>query len=64
MINKAELNARLDRVNNRIAWMEDAAANGPENLYCDGERSREDVEAEFRDLYRERAHLQDKLAKA
>jgi phage shock protein A len=58
-----ELLAKLDRINNRIADMEDAAANGPENLYCDGERSREDVEAEFRALYRERDRLESVLRK-
>ena len=52
---------RLAKVEARIDWMEDAAANGPENLYCDGERSHADVDAEFRDLYRERAHLLDEL---
>ena len=58
---KDTLKAKLDKINARIAWMEDAAANGPENLYCDGERSHADVEAEFRDLYRERNHLQKAL---
>jgi len=55
---------KLDKINARIAWMEDAAANGPENLYCDGERSREDVDAEFRALYRERNHLENRLTSA
>jgi len=53
--------AKLEKINARIAWMEDAAANGPENLYQDGERSRADVDAEFRALYRERGHLEDSL---
>ena len=61
MIN--ELKEKLNKINDRLAWMEDAAANGPENLYCDGERSRADVEAEFRALYSERGHLEDKLRK-
>lgn len=60
---KNELQAKLDRINNRIRDMEDALANGPENLYCDGERSHADVEAEFRDLYRERNHLEAVLEK-
>jgi hypothetical protein len=61
MNNKSLLEAKLDKINNRIAWMEDAAANGPENLYCDGERSREDVQAEFRDLYREKSRLENAI---
>jgi hypothetical protein len=60
---KATLQAKLEKINDRIAWMEDAAANGPENLYCDGERSRADVQAEFRHLYRERNHLEAALKK-
>jgi len=59
-----EIKAKLDKINARIAWMEDAAANGPENLYCDGERSHQDVEQEFRDLYRERNHLENRLTSA
>ena len=59
-----EIKAKLEKINARIAWMEDALANGPENLYCDGERSREDVAQEFRDLYREKNHLEKKLTLA
>ena len=58
---KATLQAKLDKINARIAWMQDAAENGPENLYCDGERSREEVEAEFRSLFREQNHLEAAL---
>ena len=54
---------KLEKINDRIAWMEDMSANGPENLYCDGERSREDVDAEVRALYRERNHLENLLLK-
>lgn len=60
---KDTLKAKLAKINDRIAWMEDAAENGPENLYCDGERSHADVQAEFRDLYRERNHLEAALRK-
>jgi hypothetical protein len=52
---------KLDKVNARIAWLEDMLQNSPENLYCDGERSREDVDIEFRDFYRERNHLENLL---
>ena len=58
---KATLQAKLDKINARIAWMQDAAENDPENLYCDGERSREEVEAEFRSLFREQNHLEAAL---
>ena len=54
---------QLANVNARIAWMEDAAQNAPENLYCDGERSHADVQAEFRHLYRERNQLELALKK-
>lgn len=54
---------KLDKINARIAWMEDASSNNPEALYCDGERSCEDVNAEFRALYRERNHLENLLLK-
>ena len=52
------LQAKLDKINNQISDMEWALNNAPENLYCDGERSHAEVQAEFRDLYRERSHLE------
>ena len=58
-----DINTKLDKINNRITDLDWMAANAPENLYCDGERSRADVEAEYRDLYREREHLENLLKK-
>jgi hypothetical protein len=60
---KDALLKQLDKINARIAWMQDAAENGPENLYCDGERSREEVDAEFRSLFREQNRLEAALKK-
>ena len=60
-LSRMDNKTKLDKINARIAWMEDASSNNPEALYCDGERSREDVDAEFRALYRERNHLENLL---
>jgi hypothetical protein len=60
---KDALLKQLDKINARIAWMQDAAENGPENLYCDGERSHAEVEAEFRSLFREQNRLEAALKK-
>ncbi len=54
---KQQAQRKLDRINARLQWMDEAAAFAPENLYCDGERTREDVQAEYRDLYREQKKL-------